>query len=256
MSRIPVATELGRHDRFWPAVMASIALHAAAIAVAVKASSLPTIELDQTPIKARLVRLGEKKPEQLLPQKVIPPTPEPAPAMPVPPTAAPPPTTPPAPSAMPTPAPVPAPKTAGRPSPTKSPANGGGVAAALARMEKQVQRDRWGDPNGDPEGDSEEGTEGDRYMALVQKSLHANYIIPTTIPDKERLYLKSVVILWIEADGRISRWKVEKPSGNAAFDDALQRAIQKTSPPPPPDSQRDAYRTRGIQVTFTADDSA
>ncbi len=256
MSRIPVATELGRHDRFWPAVMASIAVHAAAIAIAVKASSLPTIELDQKPITARLVRLGEKKPEQLLPQKVTPPTPEPAPAIPAPPAPQPPPTTPPAPTAMPTPAPVAAPKTPARSSPVRSPANGGGVAAALARMEKQVQRERWGDPNGDPQGDSDEGSEGDRYMALVQRALHDNYVIPTTIPDKERLYLKSVVILWIEPDGHISRWKVEKPSGNAAFDDALERAIRKTTPPPPPDAQRDAYRTRGIQVTFTADDSA
>jgi colicin import membrane protein/protein TonB len=123
-------------------------------------------------------------------------------------------------------------------------------------MEKQVQRERWGDPNGDPEGDSDEGSEGDRYTALVQRALQANYTVPTTIPDKERLHLRSVVILWIEPDGHISRWKVEKPSGNAAFDDALERAIRKTSPPPPPDSEREAYRSRGIQVTFTADDSA
>ena len=34
MSRIPVATELGRKDRIWPAVLASIAVHGAAIALA------------------------------------------------------------------------------------------------------------------------------------------------------------------------------------------------------------------------------
>jgi colicin import membrane protein/protein TonB len=122
-------------------------------------------------------------------------------------------------------------------------------------MEKQVQRERWGDPNGDPEGDSDEGTEGERYQALLQRALHSNYQLPTTIPDKERLYLKSVVILWIDPDGHISRWKVEKPSGNPAFDDALERAIRKTNAPPPPDSQRDTYQTRGVQVTFTAADS-
>ena len=257
MSRIPVATELGRHDRFWPAVMASIAIHAAAIAVAVKASSLPTIELGQTPIRARLVRLGEKKPEQLLPQKEAPPPAAPTPAA-LPPVAQPEPAAPPSPAAMPAPAARPAPKAPARPAtaPGKSPAAAGGVAAALARMEQQVQRDRWGDPNGDVEGDSDEGSEGDRYMALVQKALHANYTVPTTIPDKERLYLKAVVILWIEPDGHISRWKIEKPSNNPAFDDALERAIRKTSPPPPPDAQRDAYRNRGIQVTFTAGDSA
>ncbi|HET6440597.1 MAG TPA: energy transducer TonB, partial [Anaeromyxobacter sp.] len=107
MRPIPVATELGRRDRFWPAVLASLAVHAAAIGLAVKASSLPTIELDQTPLKARLVRIGEKKPEQLLPQKETPPPPpEPAPASPAPPAPLPqppPPPAPPAPTARPLP---------------------------------------------------------------------------------------------------------------------------------------------------------
>ena len=262
MKRIPVTTELGRRDRFWPAVAASIAVHAVAIAVAVKASSLPRVELDQVPLKARLVRLGEKKPEQFLPQKEAPPPPEPAPVTPPPPAVEPvppPPSPPPAPTAAPVPAVAPAPKAASRSPATKSAgaaATTAGVAAALAKMEQEVRRERWGDPNGDVQGDSEEASEGERYQALLQRALHANYQLPTTIPERERLYLKAVVILWIDADGSISRWKVEKPSGNPAFDDALERAIRKTHAPPPPDSQRGAYRDRGIQVTFTASDSA
>lgn len=255
MSRIPVATELGRHDRFWPAVMASIAVHGAAILLAVKASSLPTIELDQKPIQARLVRLGEKKPEHLLPQKETPPAPEPAPATPAPPVAQPPPpATPPSPAAMPTPAPVPAPKTPARPSPARSPANGGGVAAALAKMEKQVQRDRWGDPNGDPEGDSEEGSEGERYFALLKRSVQDNFHAPSTLTDQERIHLVTKVTLWVESDGTLARWQVEKPSGNAAYDAAVERALRAARPPPPPDDQRNALHSRGITLDFRPND--
>ena len=256
MKRIPVTTELGRRDRFWPAVAASVAVHVAAIGVAVKASSLPRVELDQVPLHARLVRLGEKKPEQFLPQKEEAPPPAPAPAPPPPPAAEPPPPSPqPAPTPAPAPAAAPAPKAAARPSPTKGsapPANTAGVSAALAKMTQEVQRERFGDPNGDVQGDSDEASEGDRYLALVQRELQRNYQLPTTIPDRDRLHLKAVIILWIEADGSISRWKVETPSGNRAFDDALERAIRKTRAPPPPDDQRAAYRDRGIQVTFTA----
>ena len=249
MTRIPVATELGRHDRFWPAVAISIAVHATFIAAAVKASSLPRIELDQVPLQARLVRLGEKKPEQILPQKETPP--EPAPAATAPPAPVPPPATPPPPSPTPTPAAAASPtKTPPRPSPAKSPANGAGITDALAKMEKQVQREKWGDPNGDPEGDSEEGSEGDRYAALIFRALRANYQVPSTIPDKERLYLEAPVTIWIEPDGTISRWKINRSSGNSAFDAALERTIRAARLPPPPAAEREHDRTKGVPLVF------
>jgi len=250
---IPVATELGHHDRFWPAVVASIAVHAALIGVAVRASSLPEIALDQTPIHARLVRLGEKKPEQLLPQKEAPPAPEPAPAAPALPAAeAPPPQAPPAPAAPPSPAakPAPAPKQPARPSPTRSPADGGGLASMLAKVEKQVQRERWGDPNGDAEGDSDEANEGERYAALLTRALKANYRLPDTIPDAERMRLRAQLTIWIEADGTIGRWRFDKPSGNPTFDAALERALRATRAPPPPDEERERDRTQGVRVSF------
>jgi len=254
VSRIPVATELGRHDRFWPAVMASIAIHAAAIAVAVKASSLPTIELDQTPIRARLVRLGEKKPEQLLPQKETPPAPEPPPATapPPPPVAQPPPpAAPPAPAAMPTPTAAKAPpRPAARPAPTKTPASGAGLSDVLARVEKQVQRERWGDPNGDPEGDSDEGNAGDRYEALINKAVHANYQVPSTIPERERISLKANMTIWVGPDGAISHFEITKSSGNPAFDAALERAIRATRLPPPPDDWEQQFRKSGRTLQF------
>lgn len=267
MSRIPVATELGHKDRFWPAAMLSIAVHGAAIFLAVKATSLPTIELEQTPIRARLVRLGEKKPEQLLPQKDVPAPPapaEPAPPTPTPPAPSPePPSTPPAapaPDAMPAPPteavkapPRPGPAHPARPSSVKNPANGGGtsgVLSALDKMSKDVARTRYGDPNGDPEGDSDEGSEGDKYDALVNRALHANYRVPSTIPERERLFLEARVRIWVEPDGTINDWKIEKGSGNPVFDDALLKAIRDARLPPPPSEVRSLWQSRGRQVTF------
>jgi colicin import membrane protein len=268
VKRIPVATELGHKDRFWPAVLASIAVHGAAIGLAVRATSLPTIELEQTPIQARLVRLGEKKPESYLPQKETPPPP-PAPAEPAPPAPTPPPPTEPpnpppaapAPDAMPPPPadatataqPKPGPTRPARPSSTKNPANGGGASsidALLAKASKDVQREKWGDPNGDPQGDSEEGTEGDKYDALVRRAIRNNYRVPSTIPERERIFLEANVRIWVEPDGTVSNWKIEKPSGNPVFDQALLRAVGDARLPPPPAELRSAYQNRGRLLKF------
>jgi colicin import membrane protein/protein TonB len=134
----------------------------------------------------------------------------------------------------------------------KNPSNGSGTSAltALAHVEKQVQRERWGDPNGDPQGDSDEGTEGERYQALLQRALHDNFTPPATIPERERLYLQARVTIFIEPDGDISRYEITKPSGNPVFDDALERAIRATRAPPPPDADRQRYRSQGVPLLF------
>jgi colicin import membrane protein len=140
--------------------------------------------------------------------------------------------------------------TPARPAPSKNPANGGGIDALLDKASKEVQRDRWGDPNGDPEGDSEEGSAGDRYEALIVKAVKANYQLPSTIPEKERLYLKANMRIWVDPDGTISRSEITKPSGNPAFDAALDRAIRATRLPPPPDEWEEQFRKPGRILQF------
>ena len=80
---IPVTTALGRRDRLWPAALASAAVHAALIVWALLRVPAPAIDLEQKPIVAKLVRLGEKRPEQYLPRREVAPPP-PAPAAPAP----------------------------------------------------------------------------------------------------------------------------------------------------------------------------
>jgi colicin import membrane protein/protein TonB len=249
---IPVATALGRRERFWPAASLSVAVHASLVIWAIARTPAP-LDLDQKPLHARLVRLGEKKPEDFLPRREEPPTPPPAPAEPVPPPPVPPPEVV---AAPPAPAPVPAATPKPAPAARKAPAAAGkadpsnALASALSRVRKEVAAEKqWGDPEGDASGDSETG-EGDRYYALVERALRSSYDVPSTISDKERLYLKATLLLYIEPDGRIARWRFEQHSGNSAFDAALERTLRATRLPPPPDAERDFYRRTGLHVLF------
>jgi colicin import membrane protein len=244
---IPVATALGRHDRMWPAVIASIALHLVVVAWAVVRRPPPPIDLAQKPIVAKLVRLGEKRPEEWLPRK------DAAPPPPAPPAAAP------APVAAPTPArpAVPSPKAPPRPAAPSSSGKAGGksLASILSKVQRQVEDTRWGDPSGSAAGDSDT-SEGNPYFAVVERALHENYTAPATIPERERLYLEANVILWIEPDGRIARWRQERSSGNPAFDAAVDRALKATARvPAPPDDLRESLRKTGIQLVFRARDT-
>jgi TonB family protein len=77
--------------------------------------------------------------------------------------------------------------------------------------------------------------------------------VPVTVPERERMHLEADVILWIEPDGRITRWKQDRSSGNPTFDAAVERTLRATTRvPPPPEHLRDAYRRLGIQLLFRA----
>jgi colicin import membrane protein/protein TonB len=240
---IPVTTALGRRDRLWPAVLLSAAVHVLLVAWGIARRPGPEIDLDQKPIVARLVRLGEKRPEEYLPRKEAPPPPAAPPA----PVAAPAPAEP---SKAPRPA-APAPGAApAKPAPSSTGKSGTTLASVLSRVQRDAEQERWGAPDGDPLGDSETGSEGDRYLALVRRELEANYVLPKTISQAESLHLKATVILLLDASGRISGHAFERRSGNAAYDAALERAIQAARLPPPPPALRERYRTQGLGVNF------
>jgi colicin import membrane protein/protein TonB len=243
---------LSRRDRLWPAVSFSVAGHVLLIAWALLRVPPPQIDLEQKPIVAKLVRLGEKKPEEYLPRKETPP-PAPAPATPAP-VAVPAPT--PAPVAVAAPT-APILKTDPKPAPPKqtspTPGKQGGttLASVLSKVRDEVRHEqRWGSPDGDAAGDSETAAEGDRYLAVVYREIHANYDVPTTISERERLYLKATVVIFIEPTGQIARWTFQSRSGNAAYDAALERTLRETRVPPPPEALRDTYRRGGVQLEF------
>jgi len=250
VTALPVPSALARRDRLWPALGGSILVHVLLVAWGLARRPPPPIDLAQRPIVAKLVRLGEKKPEQYLPRRDEAPPPAPAPAAPAAPVqaAAPRPTAP-SPKAKAPARPAPAP-VAAAPAP---PQPGASLASILSKVQRQSADDRrWGDPQGDPGGDSDTG-EGDQYLALVDRALRSNYVAPVTIPERERLYLEASVALWIEPDGRVARYRQEKSSGNPAFDAAVERTLKLTPRvPPPPDRLRDALRKSGIILVFQA----
>jgi colicin import membrane protein len=232
---IPVATALGRGDRMWPAVLASALFHAALVTWGLVRRPPPPIDLSQKPIVAKLVRLGEKRPEEFLPRKDVPPPPPP-PA--------------PAPAASPSPArpTAPTPKAPAKPAPPSQPSTS--LASILSKVQKQVEDQRWGDPSGDESGDSDSGSEGDRYLALVRNALQSAYVVPATISERERMFLKATVVLFIEPNGRVLDYRFETRSGNAAYDGALERAIRAVRLPPPPPDMREQFRKSGFGVNF------
>jgi colicin import membrane protein/protein TonB len=138
-----------------------------------------------------------------------------------------------------------------------SAATGGKGSDALSRALDKVRKDdklaskeRWGDPAGLPEGDATDASEGDRYLGLVTQALQSSYRLPATISEQERLHLQAIVVITIEPDGRVSSFRFERRSGNAAFDQALERAVRDSRLPPPPQELRQRYRTVGLGVNF------
>jgi colicin import membrane protein/protein TonB len=233
----PVTSALARRDRLWPAVALSLAAHAAFLGWAAARKPPPPIDLEQKPIVAKLVRLGEKRPEEFLPRKEAPPPP-PAPP---PPAAAP--VGAPAPKpAVATPAAKPAPPQPARPQRT--------LASVLSKVQREVEESRWGSPDGDVLGDAESGAEGDRYLALVLRELQANYVLPATMSRSDALSLRASVVLAIDASGRLLGHRFERRSGSAAYDAAVERAIQASRLPPPPPELREKIQ-RGVVVNFS-----
>jgi colicin import membrane protein/protein TonB len=238
---IPVATALGKRDRMWPAVILSLLAHAFIVAWALARRPPPPIDLDQKPIMAKLVRLGEKRPEDWLPRTDASPPPPAAAAAPV---AA-------VPAAPAKPA-APAPKAPPKPAAPSASGTPGGtsLSSILSRVQREVDDRRYGSPDGDPSGDTDSASEGDRYLALVHAALRAVYVVPATISERERLHLKATVILFIEPNGRVLDHRFESRSGNPAYDAALERAIKAARIPPPPAELREQFRRSGFGVNF------
>jgi len=158
---------------------------------------------------------------------------------------------PPAPASAARPAPAPGPKPAAPQAAPPQPARGDAFASALAKVRQQKAAEpRYGDPAGDAAGDASEGQPGDRYAALARRALQELYVLPPTIPERDRMHLRATVILLIEPDGKLAAWRFRSRSGNATFDDALERAMRQVRLPPPPAELRREVRAEGLVVNF------
>lgn len=268
IQRSPLAGRRQPHGWAW---IVSACLHGGLLLALIGASVFGGRKEPATTQKPMLVRLGTPRPKEWLPRKpTAPPVP---PATKTAPVAAPGEKSaplPPKPDAKPAPprpepkpdAPVkPAPAAAPTPARTQAAAPAEAKQDSRAKLDDIMQRfqagaiagpaeDLPGQLDGHPEGDSDRA-EGEAYYALLEKRVKDQYKLPATISERERMHLEATVRIFIEANGRITRFEIVKGSGNGVFDGALESAVRRASPvPPPPQHLVKLLAREGVDVNF------
>jgi TonB family protein len=125
--------------------------------------------------------------------------------------------------------------------------------AALAREEGSKKKEPpEGSPDGVEEGDSLVAQAGNEYLTKVYKAVKAQYAVPKVIPPEERLLLRATVVITIDRGGNLKDFHFEKRSGNSLFDSAIEAAVRRASPfPPPPAELADRFASDGLGLEFT-----
>jgi colicin import membrane protein len=227
-----------------PGMALALLLHAAVFGAALWLPALfdraPPL---RKPIIAHMVALGKPRDARLLPRRETPPpaaSPAPSPG-------------PVAPAAAPT---SPG-KTFSQPqkrAPTRQELMQRALARAMGRASPESKEEpdpeRAGSPAGSAEGTAASAEEGDAYFTAVHDAILENYVVPSVISERERLYLSASVIAWIGPAGQILKHEMQKKSGNAFFDQALELAIQRTRLPPPPADLARSLRDTGVVLNF------
>ena len=215
-----------------PGLLLAIALHAAVVAAAF---FLPRL-LDRPhalrkPVIAHLVALGKPRDPQLLPRKESePPAAASAPAKP----------------AAPSKAASGPPRQLSRQEMMERALAG----AARRTQDEKPDPERAGQETGSPSGTAASAEEGEKYFGEVEDRIHANYVVPSVISERERLYLSATVVIYIGRDGSIVKHVMTKPSGNSFIDQALVLAIQRTRLPAPPSELARLVRDEGLEINF------
>lgn len=218
---------------------ASLLGHTACVATValLQGQRKPPVQLDDNVVKARLVKLGKKRDEKLLPRIDK--------ARPAPPVEK---------KAPPKADPEPVPKAPAKPDEKAPPKKSASDILDRFREENDkpdldsLIKKAVGDPSdeGDESG-SKLGSEitgrlKAEYTDELAAKIRSLYELPNTISDEERVRLVGYLYLRIGAEGQLLDAKVDKPSGNPAFDNAMVAAAKKAAPfPPPPIPLRDFY---------------
>jgi outer membrane biosynthesis protein TonB len=204
----------------------------------------------QKPIIAHMVALGKPRDQRLLPRKESPPPAAAASLAPAAPSLAPS-----APQVSKKPAVVakaeapPAPKPLSRQQMMeRALARAAGKASTEPR--EPPDPERAGSEKGSAQGTAASAEEGDEYFTAVHDAILENYVVPSVISERERLYLTATVLAYIGPQGQILKHELQKKSGNNVFDQALELAIQHTKLPPPPDGLARELRESGLVLNF------
>jgi colicin import membrane protein len=225
----------GREEGFGVGLALAVALHGAVVLGAI---FLPRIfdsrPPPRRPVIAHLVALGKPRDQALLPRKEAP---APAPV---------------APASVPANKPaLAAPSKPAPRQPTRRELMERALAAAAHNTSAaKPDPDRAGEATGSPNGTAATAEEGDKYFGEVEDAIHAQYVVPSVISERERLYLSANVIVYVGRDGSVVKYVLTKPSGNSFFDQALELAIQRSKLPPPPPELAKLVRNEGLEINF------
>ena len=218
----------------------------------------PSRKRAETLMVTKLVRLGKKRPEHLLPrlQKAPPPPPAKAAPQKIKPVVKAKPRPQPVPKAAPKPVPKARPKpVAKRPPRPASPPASHSLSSVFDRL--RAAGTDTEEPEGDPEGDaqgevSEAGlaVTGSVYATKLDQSIRKCYFIEGVDPSR---VAGRATVVWVRVNqaGLIVDFRIEKPSGVQAMDRSVIKAIQACSqgPRPPKELRRRVYND-GIEFEF------
>ena len=133
--------------------------------------------------------------------------------------------------------------------------SGQAMASAINDLVKEGGKDEEaeGSPDGVDEGTALIAEKGNEYMTKVYSAVKGQYSVPEIITERERMFLNAIVVITINARGQIKNLSFEKRSGNQVFDSAIEAAIRRSAPfPPPPPELVDKYSSEGIGIDFDA----
>jgi outer membrane biosynthesis protein TonB len=214
-----------------PGLALAVALH---VAVVTAALFLPRLFDRPRPLRkpviAHLVALGKARDPRLMPRKESAPLPAASPA-----------SAPGAPSSA---------KTVPRELTRQELMERALAGAARRTRDEKPDPERAGQETGSPSGTAASAEEGEKYFGEVEDRIHANYVVPSVISERERLYLSATVVIYIGRDGTIVKHVMTKPSGNSFIDQALVLALQRTRLPAPPPELARLVRDEGLEINF------
>jgi TonB family protein len=123
-------------------------------------------------------------------------------------------------------------------------------ALAHARMleQQRAQEDQEGDPNGSAQGNSNTAAAGDLYATAVFKAYNEQWNIPDLAKGKS---LVARVRIFVDATGRVLKADLIGPSRNGPFDDSVTEVLAKVKRlPAPPRELAMRFERSGLVLEF------
>lgn len=96
------------------------------------------------------------------------------------------------------------------------------------------------------ERDAAAGRVVDEYVAKIQGKIRSKIVMPPDVPDDAA----AVFLVTVLPGGSVLNPRLQKSSGNAAWDSAVERAILKAQPLPLPQDATLFNRFRELRLTF------